>query len=451
MGESAKNHNRVPQEGLDTVLERNTTTIHELRSKITAMQYRLAALKAENYRLTNHENQIKEGIPRIALPHEIVKMIFYECDALTRCRLLCTSRRIADELTVWNDVTFAWITRAPVVEDDRKTVMTHGYKVTTNCQVIGPFQVAKLIPMLNSLRNIRMLLIESSTLHFLDRCNRISREEGFFALLYNLECVKVCSTMDNLSLPYVLEDFLNLPRLRTLHIREHGIPKEMPLIDHIRAPIEDLRLCSQRIHARLLLQLCEALSKTLRRLELLFVAIIPEGTPTPNHRDECILRIISAIAKMENLSYVTLSRALLTPSIADDVCSRLGLLTSLEEIVFEAFDLNDLSRLVNVHLPLHAMQVTITDMVKVGTRWFPISRKGSELFDVFNDERIPILQEECQRVERTITLQFGRLRGLTSPTLCMKIGHVTVFGHKGVITMEKNPTEHEIECLYSFY
>uniref|UniRef100_A0A183VHD5 NB-ARC domain-containing protein n=1 Tax=Toxocara canis TaxID=6265 RepID=A0A183VHD5_TOXCA len=131
-------------------------------------------------------------------------------------------------------------------------------------------------------RNIKVLLIESSTLHFLDRCNRIRVEEGFFALLHKLETVKICSTMDNLSLPYVLNDLLSLPHLRILHIREHGMPKEIPAVESIRAPIEDLRLCSQRVHARLILILCQALAKSLRRLELLFAAIVPDGASTPN-------------------------------------------------------------------------------------------------------------------------------------------------------------------------
>lgn len=46
------------------------------------------------------------------------------------------------------------------------------------------------------------------------------------------------------------------------------------------------------------------------------------------------------------------------PTIADDVC-RLGISTPLEEIVFKAFSLNDLSRLVNLHHPLH---VSVQDM-----------------------------------------------------------------------------------------
>lgn len=48
-------------------------------------------------------------------------------------------------------------------------VMTHRYKVTTNCQVIGPFQVAKLIPMLNSLRYVSLL---SSLCAYSNLCQR---------------------------------------------------------------------------------------------------------------------------------------------------------------------------------------------------------------------------------------------------------------------------------------
>ncbi|KHN74956.1 hypothetical protein Tcan_14327 [Toxocara canis] len=430
--------NRLAQDQLSIAFGQDKMTICKLRERITLMQRTLAEQKAEIYRLKNAGTLIQKRVPQTALPYEIVKMIFQESDALTRCRFLCTSKRIAAELTVWNDVTSAWITRAPIEEDEHRTVITHGYRVITNSQVIGSFQVPKLIPLLNSLRNIKVLLIESSTLHFLDRCNRIRVEEGFFALLHKLETVKICSTMDNLSLPYVLNDLLSLPHLRILHIREHGMPKEIPAVESIRAPIEDLRLCSQRVHARLILILCQALAKSLRRLELLFAAIVPDGASTPNHRDEWILRIVSAVAKMENLSHVTFSRALVVPSIADDVYNRLRLLRSLEEIALESFDLNDLSRFVNAQLPIRVRQVTITDTVKVGTRWYPIAKNGSEFFDIFNDERFTILHEECEKVERPITLQFGRLRGFGPPTVCIDIGRVKVHGHKGVITADKN-------------
>lgn len=71
-----------------------------------------------------------------------------------------------------------------------------------------------------------------------------------------------------------------LPNLRALHIRETPTLVDVPPLDKICAPIEDLRICTHRMRIRQLLIICQALASTLRRLELLLTVIVPEGTAT---------------------------------------------------------------------------------------------------------------------------------------------------------------------------
>lgn len=77
-----------------------------------------------------------------------------------------------------------------------------------------------------------------------------------------------------------MSDFLTLPNLRALHIRETLTLGDVPPLDRICAPIEDLRICTHRMRVRQLLIICRALARTLRRLELLLTIIVPDGTPT---------------------------------------------------------------------------------------------------------------------------------------------------------------------------
>ncbi|VDK66007.1 unnamed protein product [Gongylonema pulchrum] len=80
-----------------------------------------------------------------------------------------------------------------------------------------------------------------------------------------------------------------LPNLRTLHIRESLAPFEVPPLDQICAPIQDLRICTHRIRARHLLAICRALATTVRRLELLLTVIVPEGAGTAEVRHLSLL------------------------------------------------------------------------------------------------------------------------------------------------------------------
>lgn len=137
-------------------------------------------------------------------------------------------------------------------------------------------------------------------LQFLSVCNKIPAEEGFFTFLHKLEIVKLCGISNNLrsaalfkifdvihniflkssanifSLKYNLSDFLALPNLHVLHVRDTVAFLDVPDVSLIRAPIDDLRICTHRLRVHQLIRLFQGLHKTLERLELQITIVLPD-------------------------------------------------------------------------------------------------------------------------------------------------------------------------------
>ncbi|KAM3728757.1 30S ribosomal protein [Dirofilaria immitis] len=418
-------------EHLREILEHRESTIDDLRQTVAMLKRNVAEQRDEIIRLKNLNNNIHRlQNPQISLPFELIKIIFYLCDALTRCRICCLNKRLAEELSNWVDVQHLYLTRVPVEDSANKTVVTHAYQALTNSPAVGIIRTAKAIPMLHNFRNVKTILVESSTMRFLDRCNKITAEEGFFSLLRKLEAVKLCSIRDNLSLLYTLSDFLTLPNLRTLHIREALTLVDVPPLDKICAPIEDLRICTHRIRIRQLLIICRALATTLRRLELLLTIIVPEGPATAENRSAAVIEVAETMTTMEHLNHLTLARTFLKPSTSEQIFELLKMFRSLSTITFETLNLNDFVRLANVHLPPSAKRIIVTESIKIDLSWYSLNSTSIEFFDVFNDERMPILQDVCRRVQREITFQFGRLRGFGPATVNFKLSLVRILANK---------------------
>ncbi|VDO27085.1 Uncharacterized protein BM_BM9501 [Brugia malayi] len=59
-----------------------------------------------------------------------------------------------------------------------KPVVTDIYQTVTNSPAVGIIRITKAIPMLYNIRNVKTIPVQSSTVRFLDRCNKIT-EEGF--------------------------------------------------------------------------------------------------------------------------------------------------------------------------------------------------------------------------------------------------------------------------------
>ncbi|CAG9531530.1 unnamed protein product [Cercopithifilaria johnstoni] len=412
---------------LREILERRELAIENLRQAVAMLKHKITV---QHIRLKSLNNIHKLQNPLISLPFELIKMIFYLCDALTRCRICCINKRLAEELSSWADVQHLYLTRVPIKDEANKTVVTHAYQALTNSSTVGVIRTTKAIPMLHNLRNVKTILVESSTMRFLDRCNKISVEEGFFALLQKLETVKLCSIRDNLSLAYTLSDFLKLPNLRTLHIRETLTLADVPPLDKICAPIEDLRICTHRMRIPQLLIICRALASTLRRLELLLTVIIPEGTATAENRNAAVIEVAETMTAMEHLNHLTLARTFLKPSTSEQIFELLKMFHSLSTITFEALLLNDFVQLANVHLPPSVKRIIVTESIKIDPSWYPLNSTSMEFLDVFNDERMPILQDACRRVQREITLQLGRLRGFGPATINFQLSLVRILANK---------------------
>ncbi|VDN01678.1 unnamed protein product [Thelazia callipaeda] len=416
-------------EQLREKLERRESKIEDLRQTIMGLKRVVADQQDEINHLRNlKRNADKMQISKICLPIELIKMIFYHCDAITRCRISSLNKSFAGELSNWIDVQHLYITRVPVEDENNKTIVLHAYQVITNSPYVGVIRTAKAIPMLHNFRNVKTILVESSTLRFLDRCNKIKPEEGFFSLLSRLETAKLCSIRDNLGLLYTLSDFLTLPNLRTLHIRESLTVTELPPLEKIRAPIEDLRICTHRIRLRQLLALCRALSPTLRRLELLLTLILPEGPAT--NRSAAVIEVAETMTHMQNLSHLTLARTFIKPSTSERVFELLRTFKFLTIITFEALNLNDIIRLSNLFLPPNTKRIIITESVRIDPAWYPLNSASMEFFDIFNDERMPILHDACRKVQRDIIWQFGSLRGMNPITINLQIGLVEVVANK---------------------
>lgn len=416
---------------LRKVLEHRESTIEDLRQTIKILRHNIAEQHNEIIRLKSSDNSNQKlQNPLISLPFELIKMIFYLCDAVTRCRICCLNKRLTEDLSSWVDVQHLYLTRVPIEEGTIRTVVTHAYQVVTNSPTVGIIRTKKAIPMLHSFRNVKTILVESSTVRFLDRCNKLAAEEGFFALLRKLETVKLCSIRDNLSLIYTLSDFLTLPNLRTLHIRETLALGDVPTVDKIRAPIEDLRICTHRMRIRQLIVICRALANTLRRLELLLTVIVPEGAPTAENRNAAVIKVAEIMASMQHLSHLTLARTFLKPSTSEQIYELLKMFQSLSTITFEALVLNDFVQLANVYLPPSVKRVVVTESIKIGPGWYPLSSVSMEFFDIFNDERMAILQDTCRKVRREITFQLGRLRGFGPPSVNLQFNLVRIWGNK---------------------
>uniref|UniRef100_A0A0R3RRK3 F-box domain-containing protein n=1 Tax=Elaeophora elaphi TaxID=1147741 RepID=A0A0R3RRK3_9BILA len=371
-------------ERLREILERRESTIEDLRQTVAALKNDIAQQRDEITRLRNFNNNMhRPQNPLISLPFELIKIIFYLCDALTRCRICCINKRLAEELSNWADVQHLYLTRVPIENEANKTVVTHAYQVVTNSSAVGIIRIAKAIPMLHNFR-----------------------------------------------LVYTLSDFLMLPNLRTLHIREALTLAEVPPMDKICAPIEDLRICTHRMRIRQLLIICRALATTVRRLELLLTIIIPEGTATTENRSAAVIKVAEAMTAMEHLSHLTLARTFLKPSTSEQIFELLKMFHSLSTITFEALILNDFVQLANVHLPLSVKRIIVTESIKIDSSWYPLNSISMEFFDIFNDERMPILQAACRRVRREITFQLGRLRGFGPATINFQFSLVRILANK---------------------
>ncbi|VDM91611.1 unnamed protein product, partial [Onchocerca ochengi] len=218
--------------------------------------------------------------------------------------------------------------------------------------------------------------------------------------------------------------------LRTLHIRETLTLVDVPPLDKICAPIEDLRICTHRIRIRQLLVICRALATTLRRLELLLTVIVPEGPSTAESRSAAVMEVAETMTTMEHLSHLTLARTFLKPSTSEQIFELLKMFRSLSTITFEALNLNDFVQLANAHLPPSAKRIIVTESIKIDLSWYPLNSTSMEFFDVFNDERMPILQDACHRVQREITFQLGRLRGFGPATVNFRLSLVRILGNK---------------------
>uniref|UniRef100_A0A915PVK7 F-box domain-containing protein n=1 Tax=Setaria digitata TaxID=48799 RepID=A0A915PVK7_9BILA len=412
-------------------LEQQELTIEDLQQTVTMLKRKVTEQRDEIIHLKSLTDNIpKSHNPLISLPFELIKIIFYLCDALTRCRICCINKRLAEELSSWLDVQHLYLTRVPIKDEANKTIVTHGYQAITNSPTVGVIYIAKAIPMLHNFRNLKSILVESSTMRFLDRCNKIPVEDGFFSLLRKVEIIKLCSIRDNLSLLYTLSDFLTLPNLRTLHIRETLTITDVPPVDKICAPVEDLRICTHRIRIRHLLTICRALATTLRRLELLLTVIVPEGTTTIENRNAAVMEVAEVMTSMEHLSHLTLARTFIKPSTSEQIFGLLKMFHSLSTVTFEALNLNDFVQLANIHLPPSAKRIVVTESIKIDPSWYPLNSTSMEFFDVFNDERMPILQDACRKVHREITLQFGRLRGFGPATVNFQSSLVRILANK---------------------
>ncbi|KAL3990222.1 hypothetical protein ACH3XW_30865 [Acanthocheilonema viteae] len=370
-------------ERLRQILEHRESTIEDLRQTVAILKHNNAEQSDEITRLKGLNNNHKLQNPLISLPFELMKMIFYLCDALTRCRICCINKRLAEELSNWADVQHLYLTRVPTEDEANKTVVTHAYQALTNSPTVGVIRTTKAIPM-----------------------------------LYNFRLI------------YTLSDFLTLPNLRTLHIRETLTLADVPPLDKICAPIEDLRICTHRMRIQQLLIICRALASTLRRLELLLTVIIPEGTATAESRSAAVIEVAEAMTAMEHLNHLTLARTFFKPSTSEQIFGLLKMFHSLSTITFEALILNDFVQLANVHLPLSVKRVVVTESIKIDPSWYPLNSTSVEFFDIFNDERMPILQDACRRVRREITFQLGRLRGFGPATVNFQLSLVRILANK---------------------
>ncbi|KAK6113942.1 hypothetical protein QQG55_53830 [Brugia pahangi] len=383
-GSSSTETNSATLERLREILKHRESTIEDLRQTVAILKHNIEEQRDEIIRLKSLNSNIhKPQNSPISLPFELIKMIFYLCDALTRCRICCINKRLAEELSSWVDVQHLYLTRVPIEHEANKTVVIHAYQAVTNSPAVGVIRTTKAIPM-----------------------------------LYNFRLV------------YTLSDFLTLPNLRTLHIREALTLADVPPVDKICAPIEDLRICTHRMRIRQLLTICRALATTLRRLELLLTVIVPEGAATSENRSAAVIEVAETMITMEHLSHLTLARAFLKPSTSEQIFELLKMFHSLSTITFEALILNDFIQLANVHLPPSVKRIVVIESIKIDLSWYPLNSVSMEFFDVFNDERMPILQDVCRKVRREITFQLGRLRGFGSATVNFQLSLVRILANK---------------------
>ncbi|EFO22329.1 hypothetical protein LOAG_06159 [Loa loa] len=383
-GNSSTETTTTTLQHLREILERRESTIEDLRQTVAMLKHNIAEQRDEIIRLKSLNNSTyKVQNPLISLPLELIKMIFYLCDALTRCRICCINKRLAEELSSWVDVQHLYLTRVPIEDGANKTIVTHAYQVVTNSPAVGVIRTTKAIPMLHNFR-----------------------------------------------LVYTLGDFLTLPNLRTLHIRETLTLADVPPMDKICAPIEDLRICTHRMRIQQLLIICRALATTLRRLELLLTIIVPEGAATVENRSAAVMEVAEAMTAMGHLNHLTLARTFLKPSTSEQIFELLKMFHSLSTITFEALVLNDFVQLANVHLPPSVKRIIVTESIKIDPSWYPLNSTSMEFFDVFNDERMPALQDACRKVRREITLQLGRLRGFGPATVNFQLSLVRILANK---------------------
>ncbi|VDN81203.1 unnamed protein product [Brugia pahangi] len=179
-GSSNTETNSATLERLREILKQCESTIEDLRQTVAILKHNIEEQCDEIIRLKNlNSNTHKPQNSPISLPFELIKMIFYLCDALTRCRICCSNKRLFFKTNLWNSnyINYCYSAKNEQLIDIE--VMTHIYQTVTNSPAVGIIRITKAIPMLYNIRNVKTIPVQSSTVRFLDRCNKITAEEGF--------------------------------------------------------------------------------------------------------------------------------------------------------------------------------------------------------------------------------------------------------------------------------
>uniref|UniRef100_A0AAF5RTR9 Uncharacterized protein n=1 Tax=Wuchereria bancrofti TaxID=6293 RepID=A0AAF5RTR9_WUCBA len=91
-GSSSTKTNSATLECLSEILEHRESTIEDLRQTVATLKHNIAEQRDEIIRLKSlNSNTHKPQNSPISLPLELIKMIFYLCDALRRCHISVTN------------------------------------------------------------------------------------------------------------------------------------------------------------------------------------------------------------------------------------------------------------------------------------------------------------------------------------------------------------------------
>uniref|UniRef100_A0A7E4W3W3 F-box domain-containing protein n=1 Tax=Panagrellus redivivus TaxID=6233 RepID=A0A7E4W3W3_PANRE len=414
---AALNENRSEMRHRNRQIQELITRVEQLQKDLQEKDETIEDLnKQVSIRNKHNGPKLPDGLQ---FPTEIFDEIFLYCNAKTRLNFAAANSYFLKRYGVWRDVKSLYVTRSPVENQDRVTVIPHTYTIRTNCTNLGTFKATNIFSLAKVMPLTKSLLIESNQYSISSQCNRIPPQHGFFPHLPELELLKICNITDNLSIKYTLSELFALPKLRVLHVREFRQDFLLPEPSTVAAPLWQMRLGLAFQNAEKLPELLDKLSPTLTSVD---ISPLRSFMPIASNVETQLLPAMAG--HLENLTELHVPSVVSRHHSFEASLMLLRTFSKLRKVTFEALHLSAIVNIVNA-LPESCTHLTITDTFYINSEMVTLSSNQVLAIDkVLSEPKYSTVKTELSRITRPMTIQLGRLRGNSPPTVIKNVTSV---------------------------